>query len=230
MIAASKGVIWDFDGVLVASDEIKWRTAWYQAAKGAPPALLAAIRGMVQTGEGRRLSRHEVAKRALAVLSELGIAPRIAESALVQRYGNAVFDAIVKSGPRGGAVRALTKLQSAGIAQFLLSGTPQKDLEKAVTALGLTRYFTEVHGGTSAEKQEKAAALKKRFPAIRHWYAVGDQDSDVEMARAVGATFIGVRTKHNAWDAHTTSFPTVPEETLSDIPKIIMGCAPAALP
>ena len=229
MTASSKGVIWDFDGVLVASDEIKWRTAWHQATKGVSPALLAAIRGIVQTGEGRRLSRHEVVKRALAVLSELGIAPRIAEPALVQRYGDAVFGAIVESGPRRGAIRALAKLQSAGITQFLLSGTPQKDLEKAATALGLMRYFTEVHGGTSAEKPEKAAALKKRFPAIRHWYAVGDQDGDIEMARAVDATFIGVRTKHNAWGADTAPFLTVPEETISDIPKIVMGHAPAAL-
>ena len=222
MTASSKGVIWDFDGVLVSSDEIKWSMAWREAAKNAPLALFAAIRGIVQTNEGRRLSRHEVAGRALAVLSELGIAPRITRHELVRRYGDAVTAAIIKSGLRRGATRTLTRLQSAGIAQFLVSGTPQKDLEETIAALGLKRYFTEIHGGTSAEKPLRASAIKERFPSIRQWYAIGDQVGDIEVANAISGIFIGVRTENNSWEVGTTLFQTVSEEMLDGVLEIIL--------
>ncbi len=219
---SSTGILWDYDGVLVRSEEVKWRTAWERACAGEDRALLCAIRGVLATAEGRQLSRTALLDAALAVAREQGVMVRASREALLARFGEEVRHGVVAAGLVEGALEVLDALNNAGVVQYLISGTAQEDLDYTTAALGVAPRMCAVYGGRGEDKITHAKKAMAAHPSVTQWFAVGDQPADVRLAEAAGVSFIGVATEVNGWgEERVPPFPVV--RALSEIPGLVCG-------
>lgn len=213
------GILWDYDGVIVPSDQIKWRFAWEVAFAGEDKALICAARGILATAQGRHMPRGDVIDHVLHIADEQGISYQNDREFYLTRFGTAVQELIPQKGVIDGVMEVLNTLQKAGVVQYLISGTVQEDLDHTTKVLGVDQYMLSVRGGWGDEKIPHAREIVGLHPEITRWIAIGDQMGDKELADAVGAEFIGIASEFNGWWEQQETLPFPILRTAADVPK-----------
>ena len=98
-----------------------------------------------------------------------------------------------------GAISALEKL-SGDLNLYINSATPQLAIEKIIEKLGWRKYFRGIYGHPPSAKLnnlKKIIELENVVP--RNVVVVGDGPSDLEVAKACGTCFIGIKGEFNKW-------------------------------
>jgi phosphoglycolate phosphatase-like HAD superfamily hydrolase len=199
-------VVFDFDGVLIESVEIKSR-AFLELFR-AHPEHHEAIRRYHLDHLG--ISRYE--KFAWVHEELLGQHLGTDERAeLGRRYSEIVF-AQARSCPAvAGADRALEGLQAAGVPLYVASGTPEAELRELVEARGWARRFRAVYGSPRRKPEILRRVTRELGLGPAEVVMVGDGRSDFEAANEAHVRFVLRETADQA--AHFADYagPRVPD-------------------
>lgn len=184
-----KAIVFDFDGVILQSVDIKTRAFEKLFAAETPEAVARIIahhlaHGGVSRFEKFRHAYREILKRPLSAEEEVALGLRF----------NTLVEEAVSVCPWVPGAREFLEARHKLLPLFVASGTPQEELARIVERRGLKEYFRAVYG-TPAKKD---AILRSIAASLRCGAAdllmVGDAMTDHDAARATGAAFIGVET------------------------------------
>lgn len=184
-----RAVVFDFDGVIVESGDIKTE-AFVELFADHPEHLPAIKRHHLDNlGTSRFIKFAWIYQHLLNLPFDVGEKVRLGD-----RFSAIVFQKVCETPFVPGALEALDVLSRAGVHMVVSSGTPQDELDRIVDARGLRRFFTEVHGSPT----EKAAAVGhvlKRFGLERDEVLfIGDGTTDYDAATRTGVRFLARRT------------------------------------
>ena len=189
VLAQAAAVVFDFDGTLVDSNEIKWR-AFDTVFAGFPdrlPEISAYCRAHNHTP--RDVKFRHVYETMLGVPYTPDVARRIEN-----RFEAETTSAIIAAPEIPGASACLAAL-AAQLRLGLLSSTPDAILRQIVRARGWEDRFAWVQGAP-VNKREWLDALSRRVGAApRSIVFCGDTPEDHEAAAAAGCSFVGVRNR-----------------------------------
>ncbi len=192
-----KAIIFDFDGVLVESAQIKtnaFRTLFSSWSDKVDEVVSFHLRHM-------GISRYEKFQHFYEHILKEPYSDDIGD-ALGKKFSQIVLDEIKKAPFVKGAKECLD-MYSKMYRLFIASGTPQKELDDIIYAKCMRGYFAEVYG-TPAKKAEIILTILKRYALERSEVVfVGDAESDKSAAEGTGVHFILRRTPENTViDAH----------------------------
>ena len=205
MLSGIELVVFDFDGVILESAQIKtdaFREMFGDDARAVGYHL--AHQG-ISRFEKFRFYREQV----------LGLA--FDDAVSVQM--NADFDAIVQhrilAAPFvAGAVELLDGLRGR-IPLYIASGTPEVELRRIVAARELEDYFDGVFGSPASKGVIAAQALSRHAVSCEQGLFIGDATADLDGAIAAGMLFVG-----RVAVGHPNPFSTVSALTVRDLAEL----------
>ena len=179
-----RAVAFDFDGVILESGLIKQR-AFLDLFADRPD-----LKPGVLTHHRRNLGVSRYDKIAW-IHRELIGRPLGAEELAEQgrRYSELVLESVLACPLVDGAEELLGALEGRVLA-FVVSATPQEELELIVDRRGLGRYFRELRGAPGAKAEVLADLMRRYRLEAGELVMVGDGLSDYEGARRAGVGFI----------------------------------------
>jgi len=191
-----RAVVFDFDGVILESADVK-TDAFVALYASHGPAIAAKVRDhhLQNLGISRFKKFEWIAKNLLD--QEL---TDEASRAMGERFSALALEGVLAAPFVPGADGALETL-AGRLPLYVASGTPDDELKMIVERRGLASRFHEVHG-TPREKPEILRDLMDRHCLATHEVLfVGDGMSDYKAARAVGVEFLARDTPalHDQW-------------------------------
>ena len=185
-MTAYDAVFFDFDGVLAELSDIKTQ-AFHEMYKGYGPEIVERVvaHHIINGGVSRRKKIRHYHREFLGIaITEDDVAE------LIQRFSEIVEDAVVGADWVPGA-REFLDAHVGAIMMFVLSGTPQAELERINARRGMEHYFVSIHG-SPPEKEATIVELLGRHGLDRDRVLfVGDAFSDYRAAAATGLCFVG---------------------------------------
>ena len=181
-----RAVIFDFDGVLVESADIK-TAAFRELYRPHGAAVEAAAVAHHQANGG--ISRRQKIRHIHA--TQLGIRlDAAALDALCAQFSALVEDAVVAAPPVAGAEVFVARPRQR-LPLFLVSGTPHDELVRIVARRGMATPFTAIYGSPPEKPPIIAAILAAHGLSAGEVLFIGDARTDYEAARTTGLRFIG---------------------------------------
>jgi phosphoglycolate phosphatase-like HAD superfamily hydrolase len=212
-------VVFDFDGTLVDSNEIKKRTFFAVARPWDPKGeIVAKVLKDWPTADRyhklEKVAEELIARKLLpdnAVSWEWG-------SSLARKYTLRCEEAIAICPEIPGATKVLKKLSEQGLRLFVNSATPTEPLRKLVKIRNWDHLFCAIYGAETS----KVANLKKirrengALPSeIVH---IGDNLEDFQAAAKAGCHFVAVAAKGSGTVPSPVAFKV---QNLLDLPGLI---------
>jgi phosphoglycolate phosphatase-like HAD superfamily hydrolase len=190
-------LFWDFDGVVKDSVTAKSR-AYERLFESHRPDLRARIRRHHESNGG--VSRFE---KIPLYLKWAGIAPTAEEVArYCEMFAAEVTRSVVESPWVPGAREYLEKhCERQNL--FLVTGTPQTEMEDILKTLGIAHCFREIHGAPEGKEQAVASVLRRWRIDAEKSLLIGDSESDLSAAQSNGVRFMLRRTPQNTALQHT---------------------------
>ncbi len=187
---ALAAVVFDFDGVILESAEIKTE-AFLELFAAHPEHREAILRHHY---EHLGISRFD--KFAWIYRHLLGRELDAAESRrLGEAYSALVLERVLACPPVPGALELLSDLRGR-LRAFVASGTPQGELERIVELRGLAPYFDEVRGAPDTKEVIVRDLLRRYRLGPATVLMVGDGLSDYRAALAAGVRFVARESDH----------------------------------
>lgn len=195
--AQIQAVVFDFDGVILESAEVK-TDAFVELYAAHGEAVVAQVRAhhLANLGISRFKKFAWIAEHVLrTALSD------DASAALGVRFSDLALAKVLAAPFVPGAEAALAAVAALGLPMFVASGTPVDELRMIVERRGLAAWFQEVHGAPR-EKPEVLRDLMARHAVVpEHVLFIGDGMSDYKAARAASTLFLARDTPalHDEW-------------------------------
>ena len=184
-----RAVVFDFDGVIVESGDIKTE-AFLELFAGYPEHLPAIKRHHLDhLGISRFKKFAWIYENLLHEPYDVGEKVRLGD-----RFSAIVFQKVCETPFVPGAREALEVLARAGVHLVVASGTPQDELDRIVDARGLRSFLAEVHGSPTEKATAVLAAMKRWGLKPEELLFVGDGTTDHEAATRTGVRFLARRT------------------------------------
>jgi phosphoglycolate phosphatase-like HAD superfamily hydrolase len=186
-------IVFDFDGTLVDSNEIK-RRAFFDVLGDLDPDG-SAVATALRSNPGA--DRHALAREIARTLAERGALPgeRSREewaSDWSDAYTRECEREISRCDEVPGARSALESLRERGVALFLSSSTPAGPLARVVALRSLAGYFRGVHGAPGTKLEALRAIRRDAGVTVEEMLVVGDGEDDRSAAAAFGCRFVAV--------------------------------------
>ena len=80
---------------------------------------------------------------------------------------------------------------------YIVTGTPQKEIELIVNQLDLERYFKQTYGSPKKKEEILKEIIKKNQKEISQYLMIGDAVADYEAAQKAGIDFLLRETDYN---------------------------------
>lgn len=181
-----KAVIFDFDGVLAESVDIKTRAFAELYKEYGPEIEKKVVDYHLQNGG---MSRFKKFRYYHNVLLGKNITDET-EIALGSRFSRLVEQMVVKAPPVPGATEFMEEFHRK-LHLFVASGTPDDELIRIVRARNMERFFTAVYG-SDKEKGDIITSIISTYGFTRDSVImVGDAMSDYRGALEAGVRFVG---------------------------------------
>lgn len=179
-------VVFDCDGVLIESNEVKTRAFGRTVETYGQEAGERLVAYHLENGGVSRVQKFQWFFR------EVIKAPLTDEtlSGLCERFTRLCIDAVLDAPMVAGAKESLDFL-SDRLPLFVASGTPDQELKDILTQKGLASYFLGIHG-TPPEKQhllERIISTNRLAPS--QVLMVGDAATDLDAAQYSNTLFYG---------------------------------------
>ena len=179
-------IIFDFDGVLAESVDVKTRAFESLYAEYGDRIVEQVRNYHLQHGGISRFEKfryyHEVLLGKTLTKDE--------ENQLGDRFSQYVEDAVVESVYVAGAYNFLENYYQS-IPLFVASGTPDDELKRIVSRRNMAHYFISVHGSPTKKGDIIQDILTKHSFNPDHVLMIGDAIADYEGAIAAGIKFMG---------------------------------------
>ena len=182
-----KCVVFDFDGTLVKSNEIKRRT-FYEVTKNLVDAdiLLDKILSYPDSGD-----RYDIFDTLIIEL-KLDREVFVSASKLSDSYTKICEYEISRAPEIKGAVKTIKELRSLGVKIFISSATPEITLQKIIDMRGWKDMINMALGSPDSKLDHLQRILTENKYSISEVIYVGDSEIDREVALLVGCKFIGL--------------------------------------
>src|SRR5215213_162182 len=180
-----KGIIFDFDGVILESVHVKAR-AFRRLFDAYPEHQDRIVQLHLQQGG---LSRYEKFRRIYADFLQLPLSDE--EMVRLDTAFGALVDEEMRTCPFVPGAREFIQRRAAECPLFVASGTPQGELRGNVATRGLSPYFTGVYGSPPRKPEIIATVLQQVGAAPSELLLIGDTMPDYEAAVATGVSFAG---------------------------------------
>ena len=109
---------------------------------------------------------------------------------LAERFSRYTRTRIAECPSVPGAMEFLDCFQGK-VPMYLVSSTPQSELEPIVESRGLTAYFERVFGSPHGKPDVLRDVMASEGVAVQEVVLIGDSLSDLRAAEAVGTGFVG---------------------------------------
>jgi len=186
-------IVFDFDGTLVQSNEIKTQ-AFGELYKKHGENIVQQIIAYHKEHEG--ISRFVKFCYWHKDLLGLPYTKEIGEN-LSRAYSKLVFDAVVQA-PYVEGVLEFLKKHYQQIPLFVASGTLEPELREIIKHRSILHFFQEVFGSPATKTEILQRIVAKYNFSPEQVLMVGDTLTDWEGAQGVGAEFIGIQSGKNA--------------------------------
>ena len=181
-----RAIVFDFDGVLVESVDVKTQ-AFAELFKNEPPETLEKILEYHKTNGG--ISRFEKFRYFYNHLLHQSLSKE-QEMLLGEEFSNLVVKSVIEAPWVPGAKETLESLYRE-LPLYVASGTPENELHRIMKARNMSYYFKGAYG-TPEQKPSiirKVISLHNITPD--RLIMVGDAMSDYLAAKETGVRFIG---------------------------------------
>ena len=205
-----KCVVFDFDGTLVESNEIK-RRVFYEVTKdiaGAEPVLdkLFSI-----PDSGDRYNIFDALIKDLKLGQEVGISAVY----LSDLYTKICEHKISEAPEACGAFNTLTELKKIRVKMFVSSATPTNTLQRIIGMRGWNELFDGIMGSPDSKEDHLRSILFSNNYSLSEVIYIGDSEVDQKAALLIGCKFIGIGKNWNRFDSR----PVVLLDTLEKLIK-----------
>ena len=185
MAAMPEVLVFDFDGVILESADIKTRA--FRELFAAHPERVEEIVSYHEANAG--ISRFKKFRHIYGHMLGKPLGPE-EERALGERFAALVVEEVIRCPFVPGALEFL-RTHSGTRPLFLASGTPDGELQRLVAARNLSQYFREVFGSPMEKCTILERILATTGKSRTSLLFIGDGRSDYEAAKAAGVGFIG---------------------------------------
>ena len=216
-----KCVVFDFDGTLVDSNEIK-REAFFEIARpwDSSGEIVATVferwPAANRYEKTRRIAEELIDRKLLPADSTLeNWAARLADD-----YTARCEAAIAHCAEMPGATAALKKLSEKGLLLFVNSATPVIPLRQLTKLRKWDHYFQAVYGAEASKAENLLSIAKESGTDRTEMVHVGDQLDDQSGAELFGCHFVAM-TAGRA-DSAVRSNPLIVED-LQNLPALLDG-------
>jgi len=180
-----KAIIFDFDGVLVESVDIKTE-AFRKLFACMPDHVDAIVQFHLDNGGMSRFDKFRYIYKN--ILKEDLTQSKFNE--LSEKFSTIVIDDIIKTPYVHGAQEFLEKYHRK-IPLYVVSATPKEELRQIVEKRMMAHYFQEVYGAPQTKSECIKAILNLTGISPDTVIYVGDAKNDFDAARLAGVRFIG---------------------------------------
>ena len=188
-----RAIAFDFDGVLVESVDVKTRAYAYLFKEYGQDVVSKVVDYHMGNGGISRFVK-------LRTIYDKILKKPLSESkldSLSEQFSSIVVDAVVAAPWVEGAQEFLKKNKNRYL-YFIVSGTPQKELELIVQRREMDQYFCAVLGSP----KDKVALFREVFPRLnltpKETVFVGDAETDWNAAKTMGLPFLWRRVPEDA--------------------------------
>jgi HAD superfamily hydrolase (TIGR01549 family) len=186
-------VVFDFDGVLVTSVDVKTQAFADLYAEHGPDVVRKVTEYHLAHGGVSRFEKFRHFHRAFL---KRNLTPE-AESRLGIRFSAMVENAVVEAPWIAGA-REFLERHHRQVPLFVASGTPEQELLRIIARRGASHYFAGAGGAPRSKAEIISAFIRKGGYDAARVLMIGDSSTDYEGARAAGVRFLGVAEDRNA--------------------------------
>jgi phosphoglycolate phosphatase-like HAD superfamily hydrolase len=179
-------VIFDFDGVLVESVDVKTKAFAKMYNKYGPEVVKRVVTYHIENGG---VSRYDKFRYYQEILLGKHFSS-YDEKVLGETFSKLVKDAVVTSPWVPGAFEFLSSYYRK-IALFVASGTPEEEIKEIVELRDMSHFFVSVHGAPASKRDIiKRICINNNFEKQRV-LMVGDTWTDYDSALSKGIRFLG---------------------------------------
>lgn len=185
-------IFWDFDGVIKDSIPVK---------SDAFATLFSSFGNEIE----QKVREHHESNGGMSRFEKIPLylewSKQTVTSATVKNYcdqfSRLVTDAVIKS-PWVEGVQEFLRKYSSEKTFFLLTATPQREIEEILNTLQITDYFKEIAGAPSSKANAMGDILRRYTIDSEEAVMIGDSKNDYLAANEHGVVFILRKTRHNA--------------------------------
>lgn len=210
-----KSIIFDFDGVIVESSKLKYE------------AFFEVLRPFIEDNEKEEaiaaylsehagLSRHIKISHICRQILKLPF-DETKVNQLIGQFGDLVFKRVANAPYVHGALEFLNE-NYGKYDFFIVSGTPQEELENILKMRAIDHYFKKVYGSPCMKDEIILQILKKNRLKPSEALFVGDALTDYHAADNTGVFFIARITDESPDPLRNTRFKI---GTLDELPNLI---------
>ncbi len=189
-----KHLIFDFDGVLVESNEIRFE-GFQLLFRDYPVHQVEKLVQFARLNGG--LSRYEKIRYFFKeILHESISADNI--NSLARQYSELVKQKVINAEPVKGSLAFLSNYKN--IYDFaVVSGSDQEELRDVCKARGIALFFSEILGSPASKESNISFLVSKTGWEKKACLFIGDSINDFNAARAHGIDFIGRNSNLVKW-------------------------------
>jgi phosphoglycolate phosphatase len=178
-------VVFDFDGTLVDSNNIK-QQGFYSIASAHPNGASHMAEALTRIEYDREGVLRDYARR----MFESGVP--LNPDLLAKTYSAQVDESVATAPEISGATQLLRYLKGAGLKIHVSSRTPQENLQRILTRRGWLPLFDGVYGSPATKLGTLRNIVRREKVMPSEVVVVGDGDDDAAAAANAGCLFIGV--------------------------------------
>ena len=203
-----KAIALDFDGVVLESAEIKTQ-AFSGVFKNYPKHLEAIINHHLNNVG---VSRYEKFKFVYKSILKVELTEKEMKR-LGECFTELSLEKVKACVEVPGALEFLKEVYGR-YSLFIVSGTPQKELEEVIEFRGLSGYFTKIFGSPPAKNKIFSEILNHWSLKAHEVLFVGDSMTDYKEAHLIGVPFIGRKGPEGE------TFDSINVPTISDLSEL----------
>jgi HAD superfamily hydrolase (TIGR01549 family) len=181
-----KAVLFDFDGVIAESVNVKTEAFSKLYEEYGPETVEKVVEHhLTHCGVSRFEKIRHYHKQYLGKAID---EDELAE--WCQRFSDLVLEAVISSPYVPGAVELMEDCQKK-YSCFIISGTPQDEMELIIARKGLQEYFIEIHGSPRTKTEIAREIISSHNLHPKEIIYLGDAMTDYDAAKEAGINFIG---------------------------------------
>ena len=201
-IFEAKMMIFDFDGVIVDSMNVKvdeYKILLSQFTKD--ELVLNRIEEVYRNSMG--IPREVTLKKVFDEILGRNISAQEIEN-LSQAYSKAVFERLEAVKPLSGFLEYLALHKE--VTKHIISGAPHSDIIYLADKLNLAKYFKSIKGGPLAKKDELKRIKTQEKVKEGEVIYFGDQENDYNAAKSAEVQFVGINASPGLQKLHCKCF------------------------
>ena len=194
-------IIFDFDGVLVESNEIRFN-GFRKLFKNYPQDQVEQLVEYAESNGG--ISRYKKIEFFFNVIRKESISSKSVNHWAAQ-FSKLVMQDIVEARPVEGSLEFLKKYFN-HFDFAIVSGSDQQELRRVCRERGIDHFFKIILGSPTEKKNNIAALLSDLNWKHNKSLYVGDSHNDLEAAEANNLDFIGRSSGLAEWESYNIKF------------------------